>query len=144
MSQDFQPLKLTQATADLQLELGRLLLQSTQGQLELLQRRVERNLGEAKACMDSLQRPASGSLPAGLSADFWTDLAQRQWAQRQEEVEKITQNQASFATGMQQALMCWWQAATHSAAYSGALPAADWLKPWLALQTTSPATTQKD
>ena len=29
MSQDFQPLKLTQATTDLQLELGRLLLQSS-------------------------------------------------------------------------------------------------------------------
>ncbi len=118
MSQDFQPLKLTQATADLQLELGRLLLQSTQGQLELLQRRVERKLGEAKACMDSLQRPASGSLPAGLSADFWAELAQRRWAQRQAEMEQIVQSQANFAAGVQQAMVCWWQAAMHSAAQS--------------------------
>ena len=116
MSQDFQPLKLTQATADLQLELGRLLLQSAHCQLELLQRHVERNLGEAKACMDSLQRPASGSLPAGLSADFWTDLAQRRWAQRQQDVEQIAQNQANFAAGVQQAMVCWWQASMHSAA----------------------------
>ena len=114
MSQDFQPLKLTQATADLQMELGRLLLQSAHCQLELLQRRVERNLGEAKACMDSLQRPASGNLPAGLSADFWAGLAQQQWAQRQQDVEQIVQSQANFAAGVQQAMVCWWQAATHS------------------------------
>ena len=116
MSQDFQPLKLTQANADLQLELGRLLLQSTQEQLELLQRRVQHNLSQARAGMDSLQHSASAGLPTGLSADFWAELAQRQWALRQEEVEQIAQSQANFAAGVQQAMVCWWQAATHSLA----------------------------
>ena len=116
MSQDFHPLKLTQASADLQLELGRLLLQSTQDHLEWLQRRMAHRLKEAETAMGSLQRPSSNNLPTGLSADFWAELAQREWAQRQEEVEQLAQNQPNFAAGVQQAMVCWWQAATHSLA----------------------------
>ena len=121
MSQDFHPLKLTQATADLQMEIGRLLLQSTQDHLEWLQRRMAHNLKEAETSMESLQQPTSG-LPTGLSADFWTGLAQQQWAQRQEDVEQLAQSQANFAAGVQQAMVCWWQAATHSPSHAAQAP----------------------
>ena len=119
MSQDFHPLKLTQASADLQLELGRLLLQSTQDHLEWLQRRMAHRLKEAETCMDSAQQPANGGLSATLSADLWVSLAQQQWTKRQEEVEQFAQNQANFAAGVQQALVSWWQAATHNPSHAG-------------------------
>ena len=134
MSHENFALNLCKANGELQLEFGRLLLENAQRNGELLQRSAAQGLAEAKAGIDGLQGAADWQALTRLPAESFPSAVQRRLAESQTIGQLAVQNQAAFASGVQQALVHWQHAVTRSGAEqptAAAVP--DWLKPWATL-----------
>lgn len=134
MSHENFALNLCKANGELQLEFGRLLLENAQRNGELLQRSAAQGLAEARAGIDGLQGAADWQALTRLPAESFPSAVQRRLAESQTIGQLAVQNQAAFASGVQQALVRWQQAVTrHGAEPQAAAAVPDWLKPWAAL-----------
>ena len=147
MSHENFALNLCKANGELQLEFGRLLLENAQRNGELLQRSAAQGLAEARAGIDGLQGAADWQALTRLPTESLPAAVQRRLAESQTIGQLAVQNQAAFASGVQQALVHWQHAVTRSGAEqptAAAVP--DWLKPWAALlpQQGTTAVAQKE
>ena len=135
MSHETFALNLCKANAELQLELGRLLLENAQRNLELLQRGAAQGLADAKAGINGLQGAADWQALTRLPTESLPAAVQRHLAESQTLGQQAVQNQSAFASGVQQALVFWLSTVTHRSAESQTVAAAvpDWLKPWARL-----------
>jgi hypothetical protein len=108
---------------------------------------LQQALAEAKAGIDGLQGAADWQALTRLPAESFPSAVQRRLAESQTIGQLAVQNQAAFASGVQQALVHWQHAVTRSGAEqptAAAVP--DWLKPWAALlpQQGTTAVAQKE
>ena len=135
MSHETFALNLCKANAELQLEFGRLLLENAQRNLELLQRGAAQGLADAKAGINGLQGAADWQALTRLPTESLPAAVQRHLAESQTLGQQAVQNQAAFASGVQQALVFWLSTVTHRGAEPQTIASAmpDWLKPWAAL-----------
>lgn len=128
-------LNLGKANAELQLEFGRLLLENAQRNLELLQRGAAQGLADAKVGINGLQGAVDWQSLTRLPTESLPTAVQRHLAESQTLSQQAVQNQAAFASGVQQALVFWLSTVTHRGAEPQTIASAmpDWLKPWAAL-----------
>lgn len=131
MSTETFSLDLYKANVELQLRITRLLQESSHQWLEAVQRASTDNIAETTAEIEGLLRTANWQALVTLpSESFW-----RLFQKRTGDVQLINQialkNQASFASGLQQALQAWQKSVGDTVGSLGSgVPGQDLFKQW--------------
>ena len=142
------PIHLYKANAELQLQITRLLQESSHHWLEVMQQLSAGGVLETTSRIQGLQQAADWQALATLPSEVFWRLCQGRMGDAQAVGQVAAKSQTAFANGLRQALTTWQESVSEAFGASGdaasfAQLCQPWTQPWSALVATPQSKAEK-